>query len=143
MQPKRLWGPIALLTALIFASGVMAAQSESIRIGKKGEIELAQPTRLGTTLLQPGHYEVQHAVLEGQHYVVVREQVRPTRRHGVLFTGNEVARVPCRVVTLDKPARFSFAYWAKGADGKATITEIRIAEEPAGHIIALEPSSAQ
>ena len=143
MQTKRSWRPIALLAALIAASVVVGAQSQSIRIGKKGEIELTQPTRLGTTLLQPGHYEVQHAVLEGQHSVVVREQVRPTRRHTTQFTGNEVARVPCRVVTLDKPPRSSSAYWTKGADGKATITEIRVADEPAGHIIVLEPSSAQ
>jgi hypothetical protein len=143
MQPKHLWRSIALLTALIAASVVVAARAESIRIGKKGEIELTQPTRLGTTLLQAGHYEVQHGVLDGQHYVVVRNQVLPTRRHRALITGSEVARVPCRVVTLDKPARYSFAYWTKGTDGMAAITEIRIAEEPAGHIIALAPSSAQ
>ena len=137
------WRAIALAAALMAVPVLVSAQSESIRIGKKGEIELTQPTRLGTTQLQPGHYEVQHAFLEGQHYVVVREQVRPTRRHGALITGDEVARVPCLVVTLDKPARSSFAYRTKGADGKATITEIRIAEEPAGHIIALQPSSAQ
>ena len=40
MQPKRLWRAIALLMALIAASVLVAAQSESIRIGKKGEIEL-------------------------------------------------------------------------------------------------------
>lgn len=141
MELQRLRCPIALLTALIAASVVVAAQSESIRIGKKGEIEITQPTHFGATLLQPGHYEVQHVVLERRHTVVVREQVRPTRRHTALFTGKEVARVPCRVVTLDKPVRSSFAYWIKGPDGKATITEIRIAEEPAGHIIVLEPSS--
>lgn len=143
MQPKRLWRPIALLTALIAASVVVAAQSESIRIGKKGEIELTQPTRLGTTLLQPGHYEVQHAVFDGQHHVVVRGQVLPTRRHRAPITGSEVARVPCRIVTLDKLPRSSVAYWTKGTDGMAAITEIRIAEEPAGHIIALQPSNPQ
>jgi len=143
MQPKRLWRPQALLTALIAASIVASARSEGAPIGKKGELELSQPTHFGTTLLQPGHYEVQHATSDGQHYVVVREQVRPTRRHTALVTGDEVARVSCRVVTLNKPARFSFAYWTKGTDGKATVTEIRIADEAAGHIIALEPVSGQ
>ena len=134
---------IVLAAVLLVAPALVRAQAESIRIGKKGEIEIVQPTRLGTTVLQPGHYEVQHTTVDGQHYVVVRQQILPTRRHTVRSSGSEVARVPCQIVMLDKPARFSFAYWTKGADGKATITEIRIAEEPAGHIIVLEPSSAR
>ena len=142
MRHRLSWRYITLATALIVASALVLAQSQSIRIGKKGEIELTQLTRFGTALLQAGHYEVQHAVADGQHYVVVRQQMRLSRRHTALAPGAEVARVPCRVVTLDKPARFSFAYWTTGADGKATITEIRVAEEPAGHIIALEPSGA-
>lgn len=141
MQSKLLWGPIALATALMTASVLVGAQSNGVRIGKKGEIELAQPTHFGTTLLQPGHYEVHHAALDGKHFVVVREQIRPTRHHTMVVTGNEVARIPCRVVTLNKPARFSFAYWTKGADGKATVTEVHIADEAAAHIIALEPAT--
>lgn len=58
-------------------------------------------------------------------------------------TGAEIARVPCQIVTLNKPARFSFAYWTTGTDGKATITEIRIVDEPVGHIIALRPSKGE
>lgn len=143
MQHQLSWRFIALATALIVASALVRAQTESIRIGKKGEIELVQPTHFGATLLQPGHYEVQHTSIEGQHYVVVRQQNMPGRRHTVRSTGSEVARVRCQIVTLDKPARFSFAYWTTGADRKATITQIRIADEPAGHIIALEPLSGQ
>jgi hypothetical protein len=138
------WRAIALATALITAPVLVSAQTESIRIGKKGEIELNQPTRVGTTLLQSGHYQVQHTIAEGRHYVVFREQVRLNRRHTTTpASGPEVARVPCSVLTLGKPARFSFAYRKLGPDGMAILTEIRIADEPAGHIIALEPSSAQ
>ena len=141
MRHTRFWRPIALATVLTAASVVVAAQSESIRIGKKGEIELNQPMRVGATLLQSGHYDVQHTVVDGQHYVVFREQVRLNRRHTALATGPEVARVPCRVLTLGAPARFRFAYRALGPDGIAILTEIRIAEEAAGHIIALEPAT--
>jgi len=137
------WRAIALATALIALPGLVSAQPESIRIGKKGEIELNQPMRVGTTLLQSGHYEVQHAFVDGQHYVVFRERIQPARRHNALTTGNEVARVPCRIITLDRLPRSSVAYWTRSTDGMAAITEIRIVEEPAGHIIALAPSSAQ
>ena len=140
MHHQPTWRLGALLIALSAAVFPVSAQSQSIRIGKSGQIELAQETRLGTALLRPGHYKVQHAVIDGQHYVVVREQIRPTRRHRAFITGSEVTRVPCRIVTLDKPPRSSSVYWTRGQDGYATITEIRIADEPAGHIIALEPS---
>ena len=143
MRHRPSWPFIAIATALVLASALVYAQPQSIRVGKTGEIELTQETRFGTTLLQPGHYEVQHTVASGQHYVLVRQRVQMNRRHTSLVTGSEVARVPCRVVMLAKPARFSFAYWTKDADGQATITEIRIADEPAGHLIALEPSTRQ
>ncbi len=130
---------IVLAAVPVAAPALVRGQTESIRIGKKGEIEIAQPTHVGVTLLQPGHYEVQHTSVDGQHYVVIRQQEPIGRRHTVRSTGAEVARVPCTIVTLNKPARFSFAYWAKGDDGTATVTEIRIVDEPAGHIIALRP----
>ena len=140
MHRKRLWRPIAL-TAMFIAAAVLAtAQPDKVRIGKTGAIELGQPTRFGTTLLQPGHYEVQHTVVGDRHYVVVRRQPQMNRWQKAPTVGSEVARVPCRIVILDKPARFSFAYWTKGTDGKATVTEIRIADEPAGHVIALQPA---
>lgn len=138
------WRAIVLAVAFVAVPVLVGAgQPESIRIGKKGEIDLNQPMRVGTALLQPGHYEVQHAFVEGQHQVVFRERIRLNRRHTALATGDEVARVPCRVLTLEKPARFSFAYRKLGADGVAVLTEIRIEEEPAGHIVVLQPSSPQ
>jgi hypothetical protein len=139
MTRQILSSSLALAAALIVVPVLVSAQPVSLRIGKRGEIQLTQPTRFGTTLLKPGHYEVQHAMADGQHSVVIREQMQMNKRHTALLTGSEVARIPCRVLTLNKPARFSFAYWIKGTDGNATVTEIRIAEEPAGHIIAVEP----
>jgi hypothetical protein len=134
------WRAIAIASALLALPALASAQPARTPIGKKGEIELNQPTRFGATLLDPGQYEVQHAVVSGRHYVVVRQQVR---RNTESVTGPEMARVPCRVVTLSKPARFSFAYRALGDDGNAVLTEIRIEGEPAGHIIALKPAGAR
>ena len=139
MRSRCSWRLVALATALIIAPPVALAQTKSIPIGKKGNIQLVQPTYVGDTLLAAGHYEVQHATVDGKDYLVVRRQIQPTRRHRAFVAGDEVARVPCQIVTLDKPPRFTIAYWTPGADGKATITEVRIAEEPAGHIVALAP----
>lgn len=141
-MPTPLWlHVIALATTLVVAPALAHAQTESIRIGKKGDIEITQPTRFGTTLLPAGHYEVQHTSVDGQHYVVIKEQEPIGRRHTVRATGAEVARVPCQIVPLSKPPRSSVANWAKGEDGTPTITGIRIMNEPAGHIVALRPSN--
>lgn len=133
------WRVVALVLVLTVVPVLVSAQFETVPIGKKGEIDLNQPMRVGKTLLQSGQYEVQHTSVRGQHYVVFREQVRLNGRETAPATGSEVARVPCRVLTLGKPARFSFAYRALGPDGIAILTEIRIADEAAGHIVALQP----
>jgi hypothetical protein len=136
------WQLVAVVVTLLAAAVSANAQDEreGTRIGKKGEIQLTQPTYFATVLLPAGHYEVQHATVNGANYLIVREQTQPTRRHSVLATGAEVARIPCRIVALDKPARFSFAYWTKAADGKPTVTQVHIADEAAGHLVTLEPS---
>jgi hypothetical protein len=131
---------IALATTMVVTPALAFAQTESIRIGKKGEIEITQPTRFGDSLLPAGHYEVQHTSLDGQHYVVIKDQEPIGRRHTVRATGDEVARVRCQIVVLGEPARSSVALWTKGKDGKPIVTEIRIADEPAGHIVVLQPS---
>jgi len=135
-----LWRTLVMVVGVLLVSpGLVHAQAQSIRIGKKGEIKIVQPTYFGETLLQPGHYEVQHTSADGQHSVVIRAQEPVGRRHSVRTTGDELARIRCQVVVLEKPARSSVAYWTKGEDGKPTVTEIRIMDEPAGHIIALRP----
>jgi hypothetical protein len=124
--------------AFIAIPSLLIGQTNGVRIGKTGAIELNQATRFGNQVLPPGHYEVQHTSSDGQDYLVVRQRVQPTRRHSVQVTAAEVARVPCQIVALEGKPRFSFAYWKTGTDGMPTVTEIRIAEEPAGHLIALK-----
>jgi hypothetical protein len=126
------------VAALIVSAAFVASAAERTSIGKKGEIELVRPTRLGATLLQPGHYQVQHKIVEGQHYVIVR-QLEVGRDGIVRDTGREAARVPCRIVTLDAPPQSTELYWTKEADGTGTATQIRVRGEGAGHVIAFEP----
>ena len=141
MRTQRPWlfGALAVVIALIPA--LAAAQSHYTTIGKKGDLELGRATHFGATLLQPGRYQVQHVTLDGQDYVVVRQQEKlDVGRHARVYqTGAEVARVPCQIVPLDKSAWRTEARWTREADGTVTITEIRIADESAGHLIAVQP----
>jgi hypothetical protein len=57
-MPRQIsWSALVLATALVVVPVMVSAQPESLRIGKKGEIELTQSTRFGPTLLKPGHDE--------------------------------------------------------------------------------------
>ena len=67
MSNRPPWLFAALTAALILAPMLASAQPGHTPIGKKGEIELDRPTHIGATLLQPGHYQVQHKIVDGQH----------------------------------------------------------------------------
>ena len=145
MRTQRPWlfGALAALIAL--APAPAAAQSHHATIGKKGDLELGRAAHFGATLLQPGRYQVQHVTVDGQDYLVVRQQEKlDVGRHARVYqTGAEVARVPCQIVPLDKSAWRTQARWTKEADGTVTITEIRITDERSGHLIGVRPGASK
>ena len=102
-------------------------------------MQLTAPTRLGTTILKPGHYVFRHTFSDGEDYVVVNEQQMIRRRHSPLVTGPELARVPCEIVPLDRNVRLTQLDVRREADGSSTITGIRIPGEGVKHLVALRP----
>ena len=136
-------GPIVLATLALAAPHAIA--QDTMAVGKKGEVELRGETRVGSTVLKPGHYQFQHVSIDGQHYLVVREQstVRGVgSSHYGGAAGKEVARVPCRLVAAPARAKIdSHAYYTKEADGSQRLTQIHIRGEKEGHMLTLEPVS--
>ena len=133
---------IIALALAVLGIGSAAAQSASIPIGKNGDVELTQPSTLGTTVLKPGHYRLKHAMQDGQHFLVVsRQQMRALRggQHFAMGGGTEIARVVCQVVPLDAKVKDTALYTCTQPDGSHVITQIRIRGEGAGHLVALEP----
>ncbi len=59
------------LLALVLLSFVLTAQMShsKLQVGKKGEIVLKEPAKIGDAPLQPGTYVVQHRVIGDRHYV--------------------------------------------------------------------------
>lgn len=138
--------PRVFAMALTFAAlgTVSAAQTASIPIGKNGDVELTEPTALGTTTLKPGHYRFKYAAQDGQHFLVVSHQQTQSLRGGQHYAtggGTEVARVPCDVVKLDAKVKNTELHTRKQPDGSRVITQIRIRGEGAGHLLGLEPKS--
>jgi hypothetical protein len=109
-----------LLAALALAVPLAFAQ-EAVAVGKRADVELSAETRVGSASLKPGHYQLQHQFIDGQHYLVVRAQStirRPdTGTHWAGATTDEVARVACRVVSTDTKQRQTALYTSKDADG--------------------------
>ena len=134
----------SVITLAFVALGAgAAAQTAPIPIGKNGDVELTEPTNLGTAVLKPGHYRFKYATQDGQHFLVVSHQQtqRSGNQHYGMGGGTEVARVPCDVVQLDKKVRATELYTRKQSDGSRVITQIRIRGEGAGHLLGLEPKS--
>ena len=144
------WIPrFAMIASMLATFGAVAlsAQTASLPIGKNGDVELTEPTGLGSTVIQPGHYRFKHAMQDGQHYLVVSRQQKVTpgpsgsgsTTHYGAGNGTEVARVPCEIVQLDARSKATELHTRKQADGSQVITQIRIQGEGAGHLLALEP----
>ena len=134
---------VSILTLTLASMGaVAAAQTATIPIGKNGDIELTQPTALGTTVLKPGHYRLKHAMQDGQHFLIIsRQQMRMLRggQHFATGGGTEVARVACQLAPLDANIKDTELHTRRLPDGSHVITQIRIRGEGAGHLISLEP----
>lgn len=136
---------LVVFAVLVLAAPLAFAQ-DTVAIGKKGEVELRGEARIGTTILKPGHYQFQHQSIDGQHYLVVRVQSTVRSSGGTHYAGaagDEVARVPCRLVPTptDRKIAQTALYTKKETDGIVRITQINIRGEKEGHVIALEPQS--
>ena len=133
--------------AVLAAGSVALAQQHGMDkngMGKKGEVEFTTETHVGSALLKPGHYQFQHHLIDTQHYLIVRSQATSSLRGGQHYagaTGEEIARVPCRLLSSDKKQRDTALYWRQNADGTRTVTQINIRGEKDGHVITLEPQS--
>lgn len=132
--------------AVLALAASFAFAQDSVAIGKKGEVELTRETRVGSTALKPGHYRFQHRLVDGQHYLVVNSRATvqgPERTHYEGAVGEEVARVPCRLVSTPTGKKFEATalHTKMEGDGVLSVTRIDIRGEKEGHVVTLEPQS--
>ena len=133
--------------ALTFASlsAVAAGQTAPTAIGKNGDVELTAETRIGATVLKPGHYRFRHATQDGQHYLVINQRpaMRRANESHAMGGGKEIARVPCEIVPLDATAKDTATYITTQPDGPQVITQIRVRGERGGHLVAIQPKPGE
>lgn len=141
--------PVSFVTALlVLAAGVLSASAQESRktsdstVGKRGNVHFRVPVKAGDSLLQPGMYQVHHA-LEGTDIVTLDEHVvifKPVRmpagyRHSnTLRAGAAAARVKCAVEPADKKFRSTKITLRTNADGETEIADLQIAGEFFKHL---------
>ncbi len=88
----------------VSAAAAPGQKTETLKTGKKGEITLKQPTKVGDTTLQPGTYVVQHRVSGSDHFMRFMElkklaelNVAPESMGWYTYTAeNNAGEIKCR-----------------------------------------------
>ena len=95
-----------------------------IHVGKKGDMNLSSPLRVGETLLKPGQYQFKHTMENADHEVAF-----------TTTTGKEVARVKCKLEPLGKKAKETALHTSPGTGGERILTAVQVQGENAKHIL--------
>jgi hypothetical protein len=121
----------------ISATAVPKNKEHARKVGRKGEITLAQPTTVGDKVLQPGTYVVQHRVSGGDHFVRFVELKTVERLSGetreTYTEANKAGEIKCRVEPAPAPIKETTVYTAPDAAGQR-ITRVAIKGEDVVHV---------
>ena len=115
-------GVVTMLAFPMFAS----AQDIHAGLSKTAEFHLSSALKIGTTTLKPGDYKFQCILVDGSHYMIVRD----------VEDGKEVARVPCTPEDLGGKNAVSEFRSINRADGSRDLSGVRFKGETISHRIA-------
>ncbi len=123
---------LGCLLSMTTAAFAAEHHEHSLKVGKKGEITLAQQTKAGDQLLKPGTYLVQHRVSGSDHFVRFVELKRAnTRFHP--YTERNAGEIKCRVEPAAAPIKKTMVFIAH-EDGGDRITQVVIKGEDVVHV---------
>lgn len=131
---------VATAALLMLTSGFAMAQEKEqvLKVGKKGDIHISEPTAVGDVMLKPGHYQLQHRVENGEHYVDFTElkHVGQRQEHyansGVIGAAHP-GGAKCKLEPLAKKTDETKIY-IDTSSGQRRITRIEIGGENVAHL---------
>lgn len=137
MRTTRPLSTVAAMLAILLlrSSFAFAANKQSLKVGKKGEIMLTDETKVGDLVLQPGHYEIQHRVRGSDHFIRftqfkgMHHQFQPWSGPSTLADAGDAK---CRLVTLRAKAERT-AVFITTVGGEWRITKVEIKGENVAH----------
>jgi hypothetical protein len=135
---------IALLVLTVPALNARAAQQkdrgsnskvEWLTIGKTGDVHFTVPVKAGDVVLQPGMYQVQHAVEGGDHFITFKEVAMPGgyRHNNNPVAKEATARIKCRIEAVDEKIKKTAVSLRTNAAGEKEVAEVDIAGERFKH----------
>ena len=128
-------GCLLLWTATVAAAD--AQMEHGLKVGKKGEITLTEPTKLGDKLLAPDTYVVQHRVSHGDHFVRFLElkQVKysTTEINDTYTEQDNSGEIKCRVEPATGRIQQTTVYTMTDG-GVLRITKVAIKGEDVVHV---------
>lgn len=134
---KSIWGTlviclfVAMSTSLVLASG-----EQKIVAGKKGEIVLSEPTQFGSVTLPAGHYQVQHKVVGGEHFIhlaALKMLLDEHAQRGATKEDHKYPDIPCRTEPLNHKAAQT-AVHTDDRDGTRRVTRVEVRGENVAHV---------
>jgi len=131
----------SLITCVVFGllMGHVSAQV-TWSDGNAAIVEFPRTTQIGSTLLAPGAYQIQHQVIDGRDYLAVHVTSRSyvPGHHYFGAVVEEVARVSSRIISTPAEQPDTAVYIKNDADGTAVVTRVVIRGEKAIHIVSTE-----
>jgi hypothetical protein len=106
-------------------------------IGKKGQIHFNVRVKAGSVVLEPGMYQVQHAVENGEHFIAFKAMEMPAGyRHGnTPVAGEAAARIACKVEATDKKVSRTTIALRTNVNGEKEVAEVQVAGESFKHVL--------
>jgi len=128
--------------SLVLTVAAMAApgpKEQALKVGKKGEITLSQPTKAGDTLLQPDTYVVQHRTSGSDHFVrfVELKQVESQPSTELPYTYTEADKAgefKCTTEAAAGPIKETTVYTVI-ENGVPRITKVAVKGEDVVHVL--------
>ncbi len=117
------------------AKATTAAKDEqTLKVGKKADLEFGVETAVGEMWLKPGRYQIQHRVDGADHFVHFTEVTKalPSGSAG----GRPIAHpgeVKCRLEPLEKKASTTTVYTTKEGEGRRVV-KVLIDGENVAHV---------
>jgi hypothetical protein len=143
MKTRTLLATFAAAALLTVGSGLPAASAQEQKsapdftVGNKGEIHLNVKVKAGSVVLEPGMYQVQHALEGTNHFISFKAVQMPAGyRHGNTRVAREAsARIECSVEPVEKKLTRTTITLRTNAAGEKEIAEVLIAGESFKHVL--------
>ena len=113
----------------------MQGKEQTIKVGKKGEINLFHDAMAGDLMLKAGAYLVQHRVDGNDHFVHFTKMSKEVAYSPDSYPKTHEGEIKCFIVPLPNKASQTAVVLVKQDDGTYRLTRIEIAGENVAHLL--------